>query len=109
MPKAPLKRHQTSSLLAMASCRFNLNGNLASFSFGIQSDTALNHYILLKLQSMIGLVSSPGQYYTQNLMCALQSGNILHSVSKTIAFRRVVIVQDELIDQDGRTFLFEIN
>ncbi|CAL1701079.1 unnamed protein product [Somion occarium] len=35
--------------------------------------------------------------------------NVLDSKSQKIAFRRARVVQDELIDQEGRTFLFEIN
>lgn len=39
----------------------------------------------------------------------LQQGNVLDRKIEKFAFRRALVVQDELIDQEGRTFLFEIN
>lgn len=38
-----------------------------------------------------------------------QDGHLLDSTSQKFAFRRAVIVQDELEGQEGRSFLFEIN
>ncbi|KAF8897495.1 glycoside hydrolase family 2 protein [Infundibulicybe gibba] len=38
-----------------------------------------------------------------------QDGNILDTKTFRIAFRRARVIQDKLIDQDGLTFLFEIN
>ena len=40
---------------------------------------------------------------------SLQDGHLLASKSQKFAFRRAVIVQDELVGQEGRSFLFEIN
>jgi beta-galactosidase/beta-glucuronidase len=40
---------------------------------------------------------------------ALQNGQVLETKSLKIAFRRARVVQDKLIDQEGLTFLFEIN
>ena len=34
---------------------------------------------------------------------------MLDKKEQKFGFRRAVVVQDELIDQEGRTFLFEIN
>lgn len=39
----------------------------------------------------------------------LKDGNVLDEKSLKIAFRRARVVQDKLIDQEGLTFLFEIN
>lgn len=39
----------------------------------------------------------------------LQDGHLLDSKSQKFAFRRAIIVQDELEGQEGRSFLFEIN
>lgn len=38
-----------------------------------------------------------------------QHNNVFDSKEQTIGIRRVKVVQDELIDQEGRTFLFEVN
>lgn len=40
---------------------------------------------------------------------ASQHGRVLDAKVQKIAFRRARIVQDPLVDQEGRTFLFEIN
>ncbi|KAL6309741.1 glycoside hydrolase family 2 protein [Sparassis latifolia] len=47
--------------------------------------------------------------YTVEIQVADQSGNVLDNKVQKIAFRRARVVQDELIGQEGRTFLFEIN
>ena len=38
-----------------------------------------------------------------------QSGVLLDKKTDKVAFRRALVVQDKLIDQEGLTFLFEIN
>lgn len=38
-----------------------------------------------------------------------QSGKILDSSSKRIGFRRLRLVQDPLLDQEGTSFYFEVN
>jgi len=38
-----------------------------------------------------------------------QQGNAVDSRTEKIGFRRALVVEDKLIDQDGLTFLFEIN
>lgn len=38
-----------------------------------------------------------------------QDGNLLDTKTQKFAFRRAVIVQDELEGQEGRSFVFEIN
>ncbi|KAI0053587.1 glycoside hydrolase family 2 protein [Auriscalpium vulgare] len=38
-----------------------------------------------------------------------EQGNVLDSKVEKIGFRRAIVVEDELVDQAGRTFLFEIN
>ncbi|KAH9938328.1 glycoside hydrolase family 2 protein [Fomitopsis serialis] len=47
--------------------------------------------------------------YTVEITVADQHGNQLDHTTQKVAFRRARIVQDPLIDQEGRTFLFEIN
>lgn len=44
-----------------------------------------------------------------SLLFTSQNGNILDKKTDRIAFRRALVVQEKLIDQDGLTFLFEIN
>jgi len=43
------------------------------------------------------------------LICFLKHGNVLDKKTDKVAFRRALVVQDKLIDQEGLTFLFEIN
>jgi beta-mannosidase len=43
------------------------------------------------------------------LLIELQDGNLLDVKSQKIAFRRVRVVQEKLVDQGGLSFLFEIN
>lgn len=40
---------------------------------------------------------------------SFKTGQILDTKTLKIAFRRARVVQDKLIDQEGLTFLFEIN
>ncbi|EPQ58996.1 glycoside hydrolase family 2 protein [Gloeophyllum trabeum ATCC 11539] len=47
--------------------------------------------------------------YTVEVAVKDQNGNVLCTETRKIAFRRAQVVQDKLIDQEGRTFLFEIN
>ncbi|KAF7313298.1 Beta-mannosidase B [Mycena chlorophos] len=47
--------------------------------------------------------------YTAEIRIVDEDGNVLDSVSQKIAFRRVVVVQEPLVDQPGLTFLFEVN
>lgn len=39
----------------------------------------------------------------------LQNGTELDRVSRRVAFRHARVVQEPLIDQEGTTFLFEVN
>lgn len=39
----------------------------------------------------------------------VQHGALLDSTTQKVAFRRARVVQDPLVGQEGRTFLFEIN
>ncbi|KAI0952282.1 hypothetical protein AcV7_008145 [Taiwanofungus camphoratus] len=47
--------------------------------------------------------------YTVEIEVADQHGRVLDAKVQKIAFRRARIVQDPLVDQEGWTFLFEIN
>lgn len=38
-----------------------------------------------------------------------QEGNILDTKTQKVSFRRVRVVQEPLVDQEGLTFLFEVN
>ena len=40
---------------------------------------------------------------------SLQDGKLLDTRTQKFAFRRAIVVQDELEGQEGRSFLFEIN
>ncbi|KZT29317.1 glycoside hydrolase family 2 protein [Neolentinus lepideus HHB14362 ss-1] len=50
----------------------------------------------------------PVGYGTQPIY-TVEQNNALSTQTQKVAFRRAQVVQDELIDQEGRTFLFEIN
>jgi beta-mannosidase len=39
----------------------------------------------------------------------VKQGHLLDKKVERIAFRRVRIVEEELVDQEGLTFLFEVN
>ncbi|KAH8106015.1 glycoside hydrolase family 2 protein [Cristinia sonorae] len=47
--------------------------------------------------------------YTAEIIIADEQGKVLDRKTEKFALRRALVVQDELIDQEGRTFLFEIN
>ncbi|KZT13063.1 glycoside hydrolase family 2 protein [Laetiporus sulphureus 93-53] len=47
--------------------------------------------------------------YTVEVEVRDQNGGVLDYKFQKIGFRRVRVIQDELLDQEGRTFLFEIN
>ncbi|EIN10923.1 glycoside hydrolase family 2 protein [Punctularia strigosozonata HHB-11173 SS5] len=47
--------------------------------------------------------------YTVEVQIADEAGKVLDFKSQKIAFRRAQVVQEKLIDQEGLTFLFEIN
>lgn len=47
--------------------------------------------------------------YTLEVTITDEDGNVQESVHKKIGFRRARIVEEKLVDQEGLTFLFEIN
>ncbi|KAF9462600.1 glycoside hydrolase family 2 protein [Collybia nuda] len=47
--------------------------------------------------------------YTAEIELANERGQVLDRKSLKVAFRRARVVQDKLVDQEGLTFLFEIN
>ncbi|KAH7916082.1 glycoside hydrolase family 2 protein [Hygrophoropsis aurantiaca] len=47
--------------------------------------------------------------YTVDVQIADVQGKVLDAKTEKISFRRVRVVQDPLIDQEGTTFLFEVN
>ncbi|KAF9482428.1 glycoside hydrolase family 2 protein [Pholiota conissans] len=47
--------------------------------------------------------------YTVEASLTDKNGTVLDKKTDKVAFRRAAIIQDKLIDQDGLTFLFEIN
>ncbi|PPR06573.1 hypothetical protein CVT24_001754 [Panaeolus cyanescens] len=61
----------------------------------------------IQLWYPVGYGSQP--LYTVEIELKDKDGNVLDKKTERISFRRARIVQDKLIDQDGLTFLFEIN
>ncbi|KDQ64291.1 glycoside hydrolase family 2 protein [Jaapia argillacea MUCL 33604] len=47
--------------------------------------------------------------YTVEIEVVDKQGQVIDKKTEKIAFRRAVIVEDKLVDQEGLTFLFEIN
>lgn len=47
--------------------------------------------------------------YTVEVELANENGEVLDTKTLKVAFRRARVIQDKLIDQEGLTFLFEIN
>lgn len=50
-----------------------------------------------------------GRFLLLIVSLPLQQGSLIDRKSQRIAFRRARIVEDKLIDQEGLTWLFEIN
>ncbi|KAM5540332.1 hypothetical protein V8D89_005790 [Ganoderma adspersum] len=77
----------------------------------IQSERAEAHFKLspgaFDLWFPVGYGKQP--IYTVEIKITDKDGHLLDSKSQKFAFRRTVIVQDELEGQEGRSFLFEIN
>ncbi|KAF8165386.1 glycoside hydrolase family 2 protein [Crassisporium funariophilum] len=61
----------------------------------------------LQLWYPVGYGSQP--LYTVEVELTDENGNVLDKKTDKIAFRRALVVQDDLIDEEGLTFLFEIN
>jgi beta-mannosidase len=53
--------------------------------------------------------SSPSLFPHSVLPPPQETGQILHSVSRKVGFRRLRVLQEPLRDEPGRTFLFEVN
>ncbi|KAH7930093.1 glycoside hydrolase family 2 protein [Leucogyrophana mollusca] len=47
--------------------------------------------------------------YTVEVQIADEQGKVLDTKTEKVSFRRVRVVQDPLVDQEGTTFLFEVN
>ncbi|KAI0772566.1 glycoside hydrolase family 2 protein [Irpex lacteus] len=47
--------------------------------------------------------------YAAEIIVSDEQGKVLDTKVQKFGFRRAVVVQDKLVDQEGRTFLFEIN
>ncbi|TBU32964.1 glycoside hydrolase family 2 protein [Dichomitus squalens] len=80
-------------------------------AIAIQSQRAEAHFKLsagtFELWYPVGYGKQP--IYTVDLKITDKDGHLLDSKSQKFAFRRAVVVQDELEGQEGRSFLFEIN
>ncbi|TFK43576.1 glycoside hydrolase family 2 protein [Crucibulum laeve] len=76
------------------------NGGSASTSFSWEAGR-------LQLWYPVGYGSQP--IYTAEIELYDRDGKILDTKVEKISFRRARVVQDKLIDQEGLTFLFEIN
>nr|VWO95209.1 Ras homolog enriched in brain [Ganoderma boninense] len=80
-------------------------------NLAIQSQRAEAHFKLyagaFDLWFPVGYGKQP--IYTVEIKITDKDGHLLASKSQKFAFRRAVIVQDELVGQEGRSFLFEIN
>ncbi|KAF8913858.1 beta-mannosidase [Gymnopilus junonius] len=61
----------------------------------------------LQLWYPVGYGAQP--LYTAEVQLRDRDGHLIDSRMEKIAFRRALVVQDKLIDQEGLTFLFEIN
>ncbi|KAH9483065.1 Beta-mannosidase B [Psilocybe cubensis] len=61
----------------------------------------------LQLWYPVGYGAQP--LYTVEVELTDANGNVLDSKLEKIAFRRALVVQEKLIDQEGLSFLFEIN
>ncbi|KAL9712669.1 hypothetical protein Ac2012v2_003906 [Leucoagaricus gongylophorus] len=61
----------------------------------------------LKMWYPVGYGEQP--LYTATVELRDENGKLLDVRTERLAFRRIRVVQEELIDQDGLTFLFEIN
>ncbi|KAL1676287.1 glycoside hydrolase family 2 protein [Schizophyllum commune] len=61
----------------------------------------------LELWYPVGYGAQP--LYTFELQLLDENNNVLDSKEQRVAFRRVQVVQEKLVDQPGLTFLFEIN
>ncbi|KAH9900032.1 glycoside hydrolase family 2 protein [Cubamyces lactineus] len=77
----------------------------------IKSERAEAHFKLstgiLELWYPVGYGKQP--IYSVEIVITDKDGHLLDRKSQKFAFRRVSVVQDELVDQEGRTFLFEVN
>ncbi|OSC98975.1 glycoside hydrolase family 2 protein [Trametes coccinea BRFM310] len=77
----------------------------------IKSERAEAHFKLsagvLELWYPVGYGKQP--IYSVEIQITDKDGHLLDRKSQKFAFRRVRVVQDELEDQEGRTFLFEVN
>ncbi|CDO71388.1 Glycoside Hydrolase Family 2 protein [Trametes cinnabarina] len=77
----------------------------------IKSERADAHFKLsagvLDLWYPVGYGKQP--IYSVEIQITDKDGDLLDRKSQRFAFRRVRVVQDELVDQEGRTFLFEVN
>ncbi|THH31326.1 hypothetical protein EUX98_g2891 [Antrodiella citrinella] len=62
---------------------------------------------LFELWYPVGYGKQP--IYTVEIIVTDEQKNVLDQQTQKFAFRRARVVEDELIDQEGRTFLFEIN
>lgn len=89
------------------------NFPLGLWTCGTRSDTASNHCITWKSMCLMRFrfFSDLGPLQVQILIATLylQQGSLIDRKSQRIAFRRAIIVEDKLIDQEGLTWLFEIN
>ncbi|KAI9069247.1 glycoside hydrolase family 2 protein [Trametes sanguinea] len=77
----------------------------------IKSERAEAHF---KLSAGVAELWYPVGYgkqpiYSVEIQITDKDGHLLDRKTQKFAFRRVRVVQDELEDQEGRTFLFEIN
>ncbi|KAF8192560.1 glycoside hydrolase family 2 protein [Pholiota molesta] len=61
----------------------------------------------IQLWYPVGYGSQP--LYTVEVLVTDKNGTVLDKKTDKVAFRRALVIQDKLIDQDGLTFLFEIN
>jgi beta-mannosidase len=80
--------------------KISVRGGQASIDFEWQAGQ-------LQLWYPVGYGSQP--LYAVEVELADQNGKILDRKTDKIAFRRVQVVQTKLIDEEGLTFLFEIN
>ena len=80
-------------------------------NISVKSERAEAHFKLsagtLELWYPVGYGKQP--QYTVEIAIMGQDGKLLDKKTQKFAFRRAVVVQEELEGQEGRSFLFEIN
>ncbi|KAG2042900.1 glycoside hydrolase family 2 protein [Suillus americanus] len=93
-----LKNAQNSAILAESNIKVDSGSARAEFRFSPG---------VLELWYPVGFGKQP--LYTVEVIISDSEGNTLDTRTQRVSFRRVRVVQEPLVDQEGLTFLFEVN